>query len=80
MPGPGRVSVGIDVVDLDRFEDLLKRHGERAKNRFFTPYERNYCEGWKGGNLPASQANSPPKKLFSRLWERGWPTASDGKT
>jgi len=71
MPGPGKVSVGIDVVDLDRFEDLLKRHGERAKNRFFTPYERNYCEGRKGGEFACFAGKFAAKEAFLKALGTG---------
>jgi len=71
MPGPGEFSVGIDVVDLGRFEDLLKKHGERAKNRFFTLYERNYCEGWKGGEFACFAGKFAAKEAFLKALGTG---------
>jgi holo-[acyl-carrier protein] synthase len=34
---------GIDLVDIDRVRTLLRRHGERALRRFFTPDEIAFC-------------------------------------
>ena len=36
------IGVGIDVVDHDRAQKLLLRHGTRALNRFLLPGERRY--------------------------------------
>ncbi len=33
------VGIGIDAVEIDRIEELLARHGERAAMRLFTPRE-----------------------------------------
>jgi holo-[acyl-carrier protein] synthase len=37
------VGVGIDLVDIDRVEALLARHGERALKRLLTEHEQAYC-------------------------------------
>ena len=39
------VGIGIDLVDIDRAERLLARHGERALRRLLSPAERAYVEG-----------------------------------
>lgn len=33
------IGIGIDVVPVQRMQELLDRHGERALNRLFTPAE-----------------------------------------
>ena len=71
MSGPGELFVGIDVVDLGRFKDLLERHRERAKSRFFTPYERNYCEGWKGGEFACFAGKFAAKEAFLKALGTG---------
>ncbi len=38
------VGIGIDAVDLDRFERSLDRYGKRILERLYTPYEQEYCE------------------------------------
>ncbi|RMF55558.1 MAG: holo-[acyl-carrier-protein] synthase [Calditrichaeota bacterium] len=35
--------VGIDIVEIARIDDLIKRYGERFLNRVFTPGEIAYC-------------------------------------
>lgn len=37
--------IGVDVVDVDRIEDAISRHGVRFLERTFTEGEREYCEG-----------------------------------
>jgi holo-[acyl-carrier protein] synthase len=35
--------LGIDVVQVSRIEDAVRRHGDRFLNRLFTETERAYC-------------------------------------
>lgn len=37
--------IGIDTVEISRFERAMKRWGERFSNRLFTPSELAYCLG-----------------------------------
>lgn len=37
------VGVGVDLVDIDRVEELVSRHGDRALRRLLTDGERSYC-------------------------------------
>ena len=43
--GVQAVGVGVDLIDIERVDALLKRHGERAITRLLTPSERAYCLG-----------------------------------
>jgi holo-[acyl-carrier protein] synthase len=36
---------GIDVIEIDRIEQAMVRHGEAFLDRLFTPIERGYCDG-----------------------------------
>lgn len=36
------IGIGFDLVDIDRAERMLERHGERALHRFLLPAERHY--------------------------------------
>lgn len=38
------IGIGIDLVDIDRLERLLDRHGSRFASRIFTEGEIAYCE------------------------------------
>jgi holo-[acyl-carrier protein] synthase len=36
--------IGLDLVDINRVEELLNRHPERARRRLFTEGEQAYCD------------------------------------
>lgn len=36
--------IGTDIIEIDRIEEAINRHGERFLSRIFTEKERNYCE------------------------------------
>jgi holo-[acyl-carrier protein] synthase len=38
------VGIGVDIVDISRLERALDTHGERFRNRVFTPDEIAYCD------------------------------------
>ncbi|RMG48980.1 MAG: holo-[acyl-carrier-protein] synthase [Acidobacteria bacterium] len=38
------LGLGVDHVEVPRFEQVLKRHGERLLRRLFTPNEIAYCQ------------------------------------
>ena len=41
---PTVLSVGIDIEDVDRVKDLIKRYGDRFTRRIFTNGEIDYCQ------------------------------------
>ena len=38
-------SVGVDIIEIERIEAVLRRHGERFLQRVYTPKEQAYCRG-----------------------------------
>jgi len=42
VPG-GVIGLGIDLVDVGRFEEVVQRQGARFLERVFTEEERRYC-------------------------------------
>lgn len=38
------IGIGLDIIEVSRIRDLLKRHGERFKARTFTTGEIAYCD------------------------------------
>ena len=40
-----KFAVGIDIIEIDRVEDVLSRHGDRFLNRIYTPDEIAHCRG-----------------------------------
>lgn len=41
----GTLSVGVDMVEIERIGRALDRHGQRFNRRFFTEQEQRYCNG-----------------------------------
>ncbi len=41
------VGTGVDLVEVSRVEDILKRWGDRFRGRIFTPSEVRYCERFR---------------------------------
>ena len=42
---PTKFAVGIDIIEIDRVEDVIRRHGDRFLTRIFTPDEITHCRG-----------------------------------
>lgn len=42
---PTKFAVGIDIIEIDRVEDVIRRHGDRFLERIFTPDEIAHCRG-----------------------------------
>ncbi|MCI0339231.1 MAG: holo-ACP synthase [Acidobacteria bacterium] len=38
------IGIGVDIVEISRLERALAQHGERFRDRVFTPREIAYCE------------------------------------
>lgn len=45
MIEPCLFSVGVDIIEIERIEAVLRRHGERFLQRIYTPKEQAYCRG-----------------------------------
>ena len=39
------LAVGVDMIEIERIEQGIARHGERFLQRFFTEQEQAYCNG-----------------------------------
>ncbi len=39
-----KIQQGIDIISVERFEEAVRRHGDRFLDRLFTADERAYCE------------------------------------
>ncbi len=38
-----KFSIGNDIIDIDRIERSIQRHGKAFLNKIFTPKEQEYC-------------------------------------
>ena len=45
------VGHGVDVVDIGRIDDMIKRHGEHFLHRCFTAGEADYCREHRDCNI-----------------------------
>ena len=59
--------VGIDMIEVERIERGIARHGERFYNRFFTQAERNYC----GGQARSLAARFAAKEAVAKAFGTG---------
>ena len=68
------VGIGIDLVEIARFEEACERRGERLLARLFTAGERAYCEARKlryvhfAGRFAVKEA---AMKMLGTGWARG---------
>lgn len=65
------IGIGIDFVEVDRVEELLRRHPDRAPGRLFTPVEVAYCQG---SRRPAESfaARFAAKEALFKALGTGW--------
>jgi holo-[acyl-carrier protein] synthase len=68
-------ALGIDLVEVARIREMLKRHGDRFKNRTFTAGEIAYCDSCAdpaihfAARFAAKEAGA--KALGTGLWAEG---------
>jgi holo-[acyl-carrier-protein] synthase len=55
------VGLGLDIVEIDRIEAAITRHGAPILERLYTQAEVAYCESHRN-NLSAMRAVLQPKK------------------
>jgi len=60
--------VGVDIVELERIEWAVQRHGERSLNRVYTEAELAYCRG----NVARLAARWAAKESMSKPLGTGW--------
>lgn len=39
--------IGTDIIEIQRIQEAINRHGEKFLTKIFTENERNYCEKFK---------------------------------
>lgn len=62
--------IGVDVVDVERIEEAIKRHGARFLERTFTENERVYCDGLKTPG-PSYAARFAAKEAVAKAFGTG---------
>ncbi len=68
------LGIGVDVVDIGRFDRLVERWGERVLDRLFTPVELEY--GMKKGRRESLAGTFAAKEAFVKAlggrWTLSW--------
>ena len=69
----GRFSVGVDIIEIERIEAILQRHGKRFLQRVYTQAEQAYCRG-RVPELAVRFAakEAIPKALGTGMWGIDW--------
>ena len=68
------VAIGIDLVEIDRIEEVFRRRGGRFRNRIFTEQEIAYCEK-RSSRFASYAARFAAKEAVMKALGTGW---SDG--
>src|SRR5438105_2626753 len=68
------VAIGIDLVEIDRIEEVFKRRGDRFRGRVFTDQEVSYCEN-RATRFASYAARFAAKEAVMKALGTGW---SDG--
>lgn len=69
------IGLGIDLVEVGRIRDLLTKHGQRFKEKTYTPGEIAYCDGCAdpamhyAARFAAKEAAA--KAIGTGLWAEG---------
>jgi holo-[acyl-carrier protein] synthase len=62
--------IGVDVVDVERIEDVIRRHGLHFLERTFTAAERDYCSA-QANAAPHFAARFAAKEAVSKAFGTG---------
>lgn len=63
---------GVDLVDLERIQAMLDRHGERFVSRVFTASERAYAEAARRRRVERYAARFAAKEAVLKALGTGW--------
>lgn len=63
----GSVSVGVDIIEIERIRQIFQRHGERFLRRIYTEAEIAYCRG----RVPELAARFAAKEAVSKALGTG---------
>ena len=63
-----RLSSGIDLIEIERVQQAIRRHGERFLGRVFTPQELTECNG----RVDSLAARFAAKEAFLKALKTGW--------
>ena len=61
------VGIGIDLVDIDRVERMLARHGDRLLRKLLTEAERAYVAGFHAPSSPVAARIAAKEAAYKAL-------------
>jgi len=61
------LSVGVDIIDIDRIRRAVDRHGDRFLRHIYTPSEQAFCRG----RVPELAARFAAKEAISKALGTG---------
>jgi holo-[acyl-carrier protein] synthase len=68
---PMILSIGIDIIEISRVEEVLKRQGKRFRARVFTDEEVRYCES-RASRVSSYAARFAAKEAVMKALGTGW--------
>ena len=66
------LSHGVDLVEVERIEQMLEAHGDRFINRVFTKGEQSYAESGPGLRAERYAARFACKEAVFKVLGTGW--------
>lgn len=64
--------IGVDIIEIDRIKDSVKRYGDSFLKKIFTDNEINYCTQKKGLRIPELAARFSAKEAYSKAMGVGF--------
>lgn len=58
--------IGIDIVEIDRVKNAVKRHGDKFLKRIFTSQEIEYCTKFNKLKFPELSVRFAAKEAYSK--------------
>ncbi|HEY2933242.1 MAG TPA: holo-ACP synthase [Acidobacteriota bacterium] len=71
-------SIGVDVIEIKRIEQSLRRFGSRFRKRVFTENECRYCENFTESHIHFA-ARFAAKEAMMKALGTGWGEGVDWK-
>lgn len=65
------IGAGIDIAETKRIEQTLEKHGDRFRNRVYTPDEIAYCERFRN-KVERYAARFAAKEALFKALGTGW--------
>lgn len=66
--------IGIDLVEINRFKQVMQRQGKKFLERVFTPSEIKYCLKYKRNSYQHFAVRFAAKEAFLKAIGTGWGT------